>query len=123
MLYYSKAKLERTKKARIARRYDLSGKPTIEEKLRQLLRFDLNWLPVLRECLFAAGRDKKTRKFAGAWVMQGLRAQRITPPNNLRALSSLGILKLAETTRSGNRAYYTLVDQKAIKRVLDDFHS
>jgi hypothetical protein len=55
--------------------------------------------------------------------MQGLRAQRITPPNNLRALSSLGILKLAETTRSGNRAYYTLVDQKAIKRVLDDFHS
>jgi hypothetical protein len=124
MLYHSRAKLERKKKARIATRYDLSGRPTADEKVRRLLRAEPNWGQILRECIIAAGQRKSTKgsvmKFAGAWVMQGLRAQGITPPNNLRTLSSIGIVKLVATTRAGNRAYYTIPDTKGVGRALKD---
>jgi hypothetical protein len=124
MLYHSRAKLERKKKARITARYDLSGRPTPEEKTRRLLRAEPSWGPILRECIIVASQRKSekggTMKFAGAWVMQGLRAGGITPPNNLRTLSSIGIVKLTETTRAGNRAYYTIPDLKGVARALKD---
>ncbi len=50
--------------------------------------------------------------------MQILRADGLTPPSNLRTLSKLGLLKLDTTTRSGNRAYYTMPDAKLIEKAI-----
>ena len=57
-------------------------------------------------------------RFAGAWVMQNLRANGIVPPSNLRTLSKLGLLKLDATTRYGNRAYYTMPNATLIAAAL-----
>lgn len=118
MLYHSKAKLEKKRRARVAARFDLSGRPTPEEKVRRLIRMEPSWGPVLRECLVVA--EKRSGKFAGAWVIQGLHANGLTPPNNLRTLSSVSLLKLTTTTRAGNRAYYSIPDAKSIARALKD---
>ncbi|OGZ05474.1 MAG: hypothetical protein A2845_05665 [Candidatus Lloydbacteria bacterium RIFCSPHIGHO2_01_FULL_49_22] len=122
MLYHSKAKLEKLKKKRIAARYDMSGRPTPEERARRLLHAEPIWGPILRECLAIADEKERSKKstsgFAGAWVMQALRAKGITPPNNLRTPACLGILKLVATTRSGNRAYYHIPDPKGLARAL-----
>lgn len=123
MLYYSKARKEKEKKKRLEARYDLSRNPTTEEKTRILLHAEPKWGPILRECIVVAKQRKDGGKFAGAWVMNGLRAQGITPPNNLRTLSAVGLIKLLTTARGGKRAYYTLVDEKAIRRALLNFHS
>ena len=126
MLYHSRAKFERKKKdkqrQRIESRHGVSGRPTAEELVRKLVYVEPSWGQILRECLIVLGRrgvkSGGVMKFAGAWVMQGLRANGITPPNNLRTLSSLGLLTLLSTTRAGNRAYYTIPDVKGITRVL-----
>ena len=124
MLYRSKSKLEDKKKQRIAARYDLSGKPTTEEKVRQLLYIKSNWRPILEECLIVSKEQKgKDGKFAGAWVMNGLRTQGITPPNNLRTLSSIGLIKLAGTARGGKRAYYTIPDLRGLSDALRKLNS
>lgn len=125
MLYFSKARLERLRKDRITQRYNLSGQPTTEERVRRLLKVDRHFGSVLRACVSVAEergeetkRTENSGRFAGAWVIQSLRVAGIPPPNNLRALSSIGLIKLASTTRSGNRAYYTIPDAKGIARAL-----
>ncbi len=128
MLYFSKARLERLKKELIARRYDLSGQPTTEEKVRRLLRVNRHFGPILRTCISVAeerGEESKNSensgRFAGAWVIQALQVAGIAPPSNLRALASIGLIKLITTTRSGNRAYYTIPDAKGITKALKTF--
>ena len=128
MLYYSKARLERIKKNRIAKRYNLSGQPTTEERVRRLIRVNKHFGPILRTCIAVVeerGEETKetenSRRFAGAWVMQALQVAGIPPPNNLRALASVGLIKLVSTTRSGNRAYYTIPDAKGITKALKTF--
>lgn len=125
MLYFSKAKLEKIKKKRIAARYSLSAQPTTEEKVRRLFHENKNWIPILRTCIMVAQeRGEETRKtensgrFAGAWVIQALQAEGTPPPNNLRALASIGLITLVSRARSGNRAYYTISDPKGIMRAL-----
>jgi hypothetical protein len=120
MLYHSKAKREKNAKKRLAERYDLSGRPTTAQVVRLLLHAEPHWGPILRECIIVAQQRKDDGKFAGAWVMQGLRAQGIPPPNNLRTLARLGLLTLLNTSRHGNRAYYTIPDPKAITKVLKE---
>jgi hypothetical protein len=120
MLYHSKAKREKKAKKRIAERYDLSGRPTTAHVVRLLLHAEPHWGPILRECIIVAQQRKDEGKFAGAWVMQGLRAQGIETPNNLRTLARLGLLKLLSTARHGNRAYYTIPNPKAITKALKE---
>lgn len=120
MLYHSKAKREKKARRRIAQRYDLSGRPTTREIVRLLLYAEPDWGPILRECIIVAQQRKDEGKFAGAWVMQGLRAQGIQTPSNLRTLAKLGLLTLVHTSRHGNRAYYTLADAKVIHKALKE---
>jgi len=120
MLYHSKAKREKEAKKRLAERHDLSGHPTTAEVVRMLLHAEPDWGPVLRECIIVAQQRKDGGKFAGAWVMQGLRAQGIKPPNNLRTLARLGLLTLLSTARHGNRAYYKIPDLKAITKAIKE---
>ncbi len=119
-LYYSHARLERKKKARDAARVDRFGNPTVEENTRLLLRVDPDWGPIVRECLLLARQSKPHGKFAGAWVMNGLRAQGIKLPNNLRTLAKYGIIINVGTARGGKRAYYTLADPKGTGKALKD---
>ncbi len=125
MLYYTKAKVERLRQGRIARRYDLSGQPTTEERVRRLVRKEQRFGPTLHACVAVAeerGEESKkvehSGRFAGAWVIQALLAEGITPPSNLRALACIGLIKLVSTTRGGNRAYYTIPDAKGITKAL-----
>jgi hypothetical protein len=120
MLYHSKAKREKEAKKRLAERYDLSGRPTAAQVVRMLLHAEPHWGPILRECVIVAEQRKESGKFAGAWVMQGLRAQGIETPNNLRTLARLGLLTLLSTARHGNRAYYTIPDPKSITKALKE---
>jgi hypothetical protein len=120
MLYYSKAKREKKAKKKLAEHYDLSGRPTTAYIVKLLLHTEPHWGPVLHECIIVAQQRKDDGKFAGAWVMQGLRAQGIEPPNNLRTLAKFGLLKLQSTTRHGNRAYYMIPDPKAITKAIKE---
>ena len=120
MLYHSKAKREKKAKKRLSERYDLSGRPTTAYIVRLLLHTEPDWGPILHECIIVAQQRKDTGKFAGAWVMQGLRAQGIPSPNNLRTLARLGLLTRLNTSRHGNRAYYTIPDPKAITKALKE---
>lgn len=120
MLYHSRAKREREKRAQIAKLHDLSGRPTTKEHVRRLLRAEALWGTILRECLSAA--NQSGGRFAGAWAMQRLRARGVTSPNNLRTLSKIGLLKLLSTSRAGNRAYYSIPDPKGITRALNELN-
>lgn len=113
----------------MAVRYDLSGRPTTEEKVRRLLRAEPHWGPILRTCISVLEeRGAKARNstevdwFAGAWVIQALHVAGIRPPNNLRTLAGIGLIKFSTTTRGGNRAYYTIPDAKEITNALKRFH-
>lgn len=97
-------------------RYEVMGKLTPRERVRLLVHNEPKWRAVLRECLLIAKEHKG--QFAGAWVMQSLRFQKIAPPSNLRTLSTLGLLKLEKKTRSGNRAYYTIPHREEIAKGL-----
>ncbi len=121
MLYHSKRKREKKFKQKLAARYDLSGTLTHFAQACQLLYAEPKWGPILRECVILGNETKNKDKFAGAWVIQALRIQGVTPPSNLRTLSALGLLKMVHTTRSGNRAYYTMPDSKSITKALKEF--
>jgi len=121
MLYHSKVRQKEKAKKRLVTRYGLPAHPTHEDRIRQLLLIEPSWELTLRECLTISKKRSDDGTFAGAWVMQSLRAQGVTPPNNLRTLTSIGILKLGKTTRGGNRAYYVIQDRKNLAKVLKNF--
>lgn len=121
MLYHSKRKREKAIEKRLAARYDLYGRPTPLEKTSRLLRVSPEWGPILRECVVVSKERSVDDKFAGAWIVQGLHAKGITPPNNLRTLSGIGLLKRMDTTRGGNRAYYTIPHPNDINIALKKF--
>lgn len=126
MQYFSK---EKSKQKRLRQRVDLYGRLTAEEKTRRLLRAFPHWKPILLTCVAVAkerGEESKSIKnsgrFAGAWVIQALQADGIPPPSNLRTLAAVGLIKLVSTSRSGNRAYYTIPDVGGITKTLREFH-
>lgn len=120
MLYHKK-KISAGRKIQKSRpRYDALGKLPPEEKVRLLLRNQPHWSVILRACIITLQQHKDKKHFAGAWVMQLLRADGITPPNNLRTLSAIRLIHVDKKTRCGNRAYYTMPDVKAITKVLKD---
>jgi hypothetical protein len=121
MLYHSKRKREDAAKRRIAARYDLTGRPTTKEKVRRLLLIKPEWALILHECVIVAKERNDEGKFAGAWVVQSLRTQGITPPNNLRTLTAIGLLRIEKIARGGNRAYYTIPNQKGVVKALKEF--
>ena len=126
VLYFSK---EKSRKKRLRQQVDLSGRLTAEEKARRLLRAFPHWKPILLTCITVAkerGEESKNTKysgrFAGAWVIQSLRVDGIPPPSNLRTIATIGLIKLVSTSRSGNRAYYTIPDVAGITKALKEFH-
>jgi hypothetical protein len=125
MLYHSKAKIENAKKKRIALRYSLSGRHTTEDKVRSLLHSDRDWALILRACLIAEQQKHSVKEregqFAGAWVMHILRTEDILPPKNLRTLTSIGLLKRMAVTRTGNRAYYSIIDPNGLIKALKKY--
>ena len=121
MLYHTKRKSAAKKKKKERARYDTLGRLTPDAKTRLLLKHDPSWGPILNACLVALALHKDKKHIAGAWVIQILRSKGMTPPNNLRTLSALGLLVMDKTTRSGNRAYYTMPDAKLISKALNRF--
>lgn len=116
MLYHSKHLRMKKSNKKKRERYDVIGPLTPREKVRLLTYGDNKWRDILSACIIM--NEEHKGRFAGAWVMQLLRADGITPPSNLRTLSKFGLLKLDSTTRSGNRAYYTMPDAKLIASAL-----
>lgn len=116
MLYHKKRTIDRKKKNVPRPQYDALGQLTPEEKVRILIHKNPASRAVLRACLFMS--IKHDGRFAGAWVMQILRVDGVTPPSNLRTLSAIGLLNRENTTRSGNRAYYTMPHAKAVAKAL-----
>jgi hypothetical protein len=85
--------------------------------VKRLAKERPNWLPIVEECLKCA---KEYGKFAGSWVLNGVKKKGIKWFPGLRTLSAYGILKHTETTRSGRRAYYVMSDPEGVEKVLKE---
>jgi len=78
-----------------------------------------DWIPIVKECLECA---QKYKKFAGSWVLRSLKEKtkkKVWKPG-LRTLVAYGILKKIDTSRSGRRAYYVMLDPEGVKRALQE---
>jgi hypothetical protein len=95
-------------------------KITSFEQTHLLLKEFPEWFPVLQVCLEQARRGT-TDRFAGSWVVWKLQQMDIKPPNNLRKLTSFGILVKTHTTRAGKRAYYVMPDPNGVEKALFEF--
>jgi hypothetical protein len=71
------------------------------------------WISALMGCLICSERSGR---FAGSWVFQ----KDAPRPQNLRPLVRYGILQREGTSRSGHRAYYTMIDPEGVRRALTE---
>ena len=77
------------------------------------------WLRVVRAAHTVSERIEGSA-FAGAWVLSELqRSGDLDPRPGLRVLQRFGIIeKVGESTRGGNRAYYTMPDPDSVDAAL-----
>ena len=93
-----------------------------EDAVRRLALERPDWLPVLEAAVRVAARvEEHGGEFAGAWVVTELAAQ--GGPrwlNNLRLLTTYGLIeKAGDSTRGGRRAYYRMPDRSGVERALE----
>lgn len=105
-------------------RYDVVMAVSQETRaVRRLAVEHPEWIAVLEAAMAVATRsDALDAEFAGSWVLKELesRAGRRQWIPNLRLLVTYGILeKSGESSRGGRRAYYRVVNPRAIQDALE----
>jgi len=97
-----------------------------DEGVRRLAVEHPDWMPVLEAAVAVAERaEPQGGEFAGAWVLDELRANGGSSwIPNLRILASHGLLeKSGASTRGGRRAYYRMPDRQAVARALESWRA
>jgi hypothetical protein len=91
------------------------------DAVMRLARDRPDWLPAVRAALAEAHRCQGS-DFAGAWVLKEVQRQHAGRAwySNFRLLVSFGILEKTHGTPDKQRAYYRMVDQKGVRRALEE---
>lgn len=79
------------------------------------------WFEIINICLKEHARTGGD--FAGAWVFNDALKQGLRGFNNLRPLSSRGVISKIHLSRKGQRAYYTIPDVEGVKTAMKDLVS